>query len=90
MPAIDAAVSDLVAAEHRAGALSLRNSATFLGRATGPVLFAGLAATTGYTPLLLAGAATAVVSGAFALLVGSVVRRRRVPTDEGDSPAGGV
>ena len=89
MPAVDAAVSDLVAVEHRAGALSLRNSATFLGRATGPVLFAGLAATTGYAPLLLAGAVTAVASGALALLVGSVVRRR-TPVEDLDRPAGGV
>ncbi|MFC5969769.1 MFS transporter [Halomarina salina] len=90
MPAIDAAVSGLVTAEHRAGALSLRNSATFLGRATGPVLFAGIAATTGYGPLLLTGAAIAVLSGGLALLVGRVVRRRRVPVEEVDRPARGV
>lgn len=69
MPAVDAAISDLVAAEHRGGALSLRNSLTFLGRATGPVLFAGVAATTGYEPLLLAGGVVALVGGGIAVAV---------------------
>ncbi|WP_168215901.1 MFS transporter [Halorussus ruber] len=54
MPSVDALLSDLVSAEYRAGALSIRNSVTFLGRAVGPILFAGIAATTGYRPLLLA------------------------------------
>lgn len=70
MPAVDAAISDLVATEYRGGALSLRNSLTFLGRATGPVLFAGVAATTGYEPLLLAGGVVAL-AGAGATLLAS-------------------
>ncbi|MFC6731360.1 MULTISPECIES: MFS transporter [unclassified Haladaptatus] len=71
MPAVDAAISDLVTGEYRAGALSLRNSTTFLGRATGPALFAGLAAVTGY-PLLLLGAG--LVSLTLALLIGVALR----------------
>ncbi|WP_435179798.1 MFS transporter [Halorussus sp. AFM4] len=54
MPSVDALLSDLVTTEYRAGALSVRNSVTFLGRAVGPVSFAGIAARTGYRPLLLA------------------------------------
>lgn len=68
MPAVDAAISDLVSTEHRGGALSLRNSLTFLGRATGPVLFTGLAATTGYEVLLLAGGGVALATAGFAVL----------------------
>lgn len=52
MPSVDAAMSDRVPGRYRAGALSLRNSTTFLGRALGPIVFVGLAATTGYRPLL--------------------------------------
>jgi MFS family permease len=52
MPAVDAAVSDRVTREHRAGLLGLRNSTTFLGRATGPVVFTTAAAAVGYRPLL--------------------------------------
>jgi MFS family permease len=88
MPAIDAAVSDLVTADHRAGALGLRNSATFLGRATGPVAFTALAVTTGYEPLLLAGAVAALCIAAVAALAGPVARRRRLG-DEADGPVGG-
>ncbi|MFD1512633.1 MFS transporter [Halomarina rubra] len=89
MPAIDAAVSGLVTTEHRAGALSVRNSATFLGRATGPVLFAGLAATMGYGPLLLAGGVVALLAALLALLAGQVTRRR-ARVEEGERPAGGA
>ncbi|WP_458204429.1 MFS transporter [Haladaptatus sp. NG-SE-30] len=66
MPAVDAAISDLVSSGLRGGALSLRNSTTFLGRAAGPVLFASLAATTGYYPLFVA---SGVVALAIALSV---------------------
>ncbi|WP_338726745.1 MFS transporter [Haladaptatus sp. DJG-WS-42] len=72
MPAVDAAISDVVSGEYRAGALSLRNSTTFLGRATGPALFAGLATVTGY-PLLLLGAG--LVSIVFALVIVAVASR---------------
>ena len=63
MPAVDADISDLVTERFRAGALSLRNSTTFLGRSVGPILFAGLAVTVGYRPLLLAGALVALLCG---------------------------
>lgn len=68
MPAVDAAISDLVVTEYRGGALSLRNNLTFLGRATGPVLFAGIAASTGYGPLLLAGGVVALASSGLIVL----------------------
>ena len=67
MPSVDALLSDLAATEHRAEALSIRNSVTFLGRAVGPFLFAGLGAQTGYRPLLLAAGAVGV-AGAVATL----------------------
>lgn len=53
LPSVDAAISHVASAEFHAGALSLRNSATGLGRATGPLLFTGLATITGYRALLL-------------------------------------
>lgn len=61
LPSVDAEVSDRVASQYLAGALSLRNSTTFLGRTLGPVAFAGIAATTGYAPLLLGGSIAALV-----------------------------
>ncbi|MFC7080791.1 MFS transporter [Halorussus caseinilyticus] len=67
MPSVDALLSDFVTTEYRAGALSIRNSVTFLGRAVGPILFAGVAATTGYRPLLLA-AGVVGVFGALSVL----------------------
>jgi len=63
MPAVDAAISGIVSSRHRAGALSIRNSTTFLGRSVGPVLFAGLAVTTGYRTLLLAAGVVALGCG---------------------------
>jgi MFS family permease len=66
MPSVDAAISGLVSDRYRAGALSIRNSTTFLGRSLGPVLFAGLALSTGYRPLLLG---AGVVALAWSLVV---------------------
>ncbi|MFC7044219.1 MFS transporter [Halobacteriaceae archaeon GCM10025711] len=77
MPAVDAAVSDRVAGTYRAGALSLRNSTTFLGRATGPIAFAGLAVTTGYPTLLLAGGIVALA----AAVVATAARTRPKPVE---------
>ena len=69
MPAVDAAISDLVAGQYRAEAISFRNSTTFLGRATGPVVFAGIAgAVGGYRPLLLASGVVAFVLAGLAVL----------------------
>ncbi|HET7324999.1 MAG TPA: MFS transporter [Halococcus sp.] len=79
MPAVDAGIAALVPARFRAGALSLRNSTTFLGRATGPILFAGLAVMVGYRPLLLAAAALAFGSGLFAILAGGPTKTIAVP-----------
>lgn len=82
MPAVDAAISDLVDAQYRGGALSLRNSTTFLGRAAGPVLFAGVAVMIGYRPLLLAGGIAALASGLIVVLVTG----RNSVADEIESP----
>ncbi|WP_254547425.1 MFS transporter [Halomarina pelagica] len=71
VPAVDAAVSHLVPGRFRAGALSIRNSTTFLGRATGPVFFAGVAAATGYRPLL---GVAAVAALALAVVTLAAVR----------------
>lgn len=78
MPAVDAGISNRVTSRYRAGALSLRNSTTFLGRAVGPVLFASVAVTTGYEPLLgLAG----VVALAGAILLALSTDRRDHPVE---------
>lgn len=68
MPAIDAAVSDRVTRDFRAGLLGLRNSTTFLGRATGPIAFAAAATVSGYRPLM-AVAAAGVLGAAVVMLV---------------------
>ncbi|KAB1193649.1 MFS transporter [Haloferax sp. MBLA0076] len=75
MPAVDAAVSERVTQEFRAGLLGLRNSTTFLGRATGPVVFAAAATTVGYRPLMVV---AAITLGA-AAMVAAVSTRGSVP-----------
>ncbi|MFB6142438.1 MAG: MFS transporter [Halorientalis sp.] len=70
LPSVDDATSDRVPAQYRAGALSLRNSATFLGRAAGPVTFTTLAVGGGYRPLLL-GAGLLALAGAGVLWLSS-------------------
>lgn len=65
LPSIDASLVDRVPADYRAGTMSIRNSTTFLGRAAGPVVFAGLAVTIGLGyQLLLAGAGLIAVAAA--------------------------
>ena len=68
LPAVDAAVSVRIDAEYRAGAFSLRNSTTFLGRFAGPVTFVSVAVGggIGYPRLLL-------TAGVLALAVAVVV-----------------
>lgn len=78
MPAVDAAVSDLVSRDYRAGLLGLRNSTAFLGRATGPVVFAAAATVAGYRPLM-AIAAVGVLAVAIAVIV---LTRSPVATSE--------
>ncbi len=75
LPTVDAALSDRVPLEYRAGAFSLRNSVTFSGRATGPIAFTGLAASDAvdYPGLLLAAAFVAFVAASLAVLA---ARRR--------------
>ncbi|MFC3478872.1 MFS transporter [Halobacterium litoreum] len=75
LPSVDAGLSARVPGDLRAGALSLRNSVTFLGRAAGPLLFAYLAADTGYEPLLTAAGVAALAAVALAT-VGSRLRAR--------------
>lgn len=59
MPSVDAELARLVPVAYRAGALGLRNSVTFFGRATGPVVFTVAAGAVGYpTTMLVAGVAT--------------------------------
>ncbi|WP_135363573.1 MFS transporter [Halosimplex halophilum] len=74
LPSIDAAVSEGVSAEYRAGAFSLRNSTTFLGRAAGPILFTGLASRpgVGYESLLLAAGAVALATALAVALAAAV------------------
>lgn len=64
LPSVDAGLSDRVPRGLRAGALSLRNSVTFLGRASGPLLFAWLAAATGYDRLLAGAGSLALAAAA--------------------------
>lgn len=62
LPSVDAGISRVVSSGMYASALSLRQSATGLGRATGPLLFTALASVTGYRALLLgAGSATLTI-----------------------------
>lgn len=68
-PCVDAAISRLAPPEYRAGALSLRNTMTFTGRATGPVVFTGVAAVTGYGPLLVAAGVGTVCLGAVGMVI---------------------
>jgi ACDE family multidrug resistance protein len=84
LPSVDAAVSDRIPASFRAGALSLRNSTTFLGRASGPFVFAGLAVVMGYPMLLLASGVIALTGA----LLASVVGRSRPKTVGPESTAG--
>lgn len=76
MPAVDAGVSERVTQEYRAGLLGLRNSTTFLGRASGPIVFTSLAIWVGYEMLLAAGsvAILAVAAVAFVVIRGSQQR----------------
>ena len=69
LPSIDAGVSDLVPTQFRAGALSLRGSASFIGRAAGPILFTALAVQSGYRILLLLAGVGALVFGAVLLVL---------------------
>lgn len=63
LPSVDAAIGHIAPPEYRAGALSIRNGTTFLGRSAGPIVYTSLALVTGYSALLLA-------SGVIALAIG--------------------
>ncbi|TFG11270.1 MFS transporter [Candidatus Thorarchaeota archaeon] len=66
LPAIDSQITNCIPEGFRGEALSIRNSATFLGRTTGPILFTAIALVIGY-PLLLIG------SGLVALAIAAVL-----------------
>lgn len=68
LPSIDAAIGRIAPSEYRAGALSIRNGTTFLGRSAGPIVYTTLAIATGYSVLLL-------LSGLFTLAVGAAAIR---------------
>lgn len=76
-PSVDASINAIAPSSYRAGALSLRNSASFLGRGTGPLLFAVAAASVGYRPVLVAFGGII-----FAVGVGALVLTRGRPTIE--------
>lgn len=69
LPSVDAAVNAIAPSSYRGGALSLRNSATFLGRGTGPVAFALVGSVTGYRPLLAVAGVGILAIGVAALAV---------------------
>lgn len=62
-PSVDSSITTIAPASYRAGALSLRNSATFLGRGTGPLLFALAATAIGYRPVLAVSAGVSLAVG---------------------------
>ncbi|AGN02927.1 major facilitator superfamily protein [Salinarchaeum sp. Harcht-Bsk1] len=68
LPTVDAAIGARIDSAHRAGAFSVRNSATFFGRAAGPITFVGLAETdlVGFDPLLLAAGIVALAAAVLA------------------------
>lgn len=74
LPSVDAGLSASVSRDLRAGALSLRNSVTFLGRAAGPVAFAAAAGAAGYDPLLRASGALALSVAALAAIAARLRR----------------
>lgn len=63
LPSVDAAITTIAPSAYRAGALSLRNSLTFLGRAAGPVVFAVAAGAVGYRALFAATGVVLVIAG---------------------------
>ncbi len=82
MPAVDAGVSERVTREYRAGLLGLRNSTTFLGRATGPAVFVTAAALVGYRPLLVVAA-----GGVLAVAVVAALTTRGTVLTRGPGPS---
>ena len=69
LPSIDAGISDRTPAGLRAGAVSLRNSASSVGRGAGPYLFAALAVGSGYRVLLLLAGLGALAFAAVVLVL---------------------
>ena len=71
LPSIDAAIGRIAPPEYRAGALSIRNGTTFLGRSVGPIVYTSLGIVTGYSVLLLSSGVLTLAIGASALVVTS-------------------
>jgi MFS family permease len=68
MPSVDSALSGLFTQDMRAGALSIRNSVTFLGRAAGPVVYTFVSASLGYRRVLLITGVLVLLYGVFSYL----------------------
>jgi MFS family permease len=68
MPSIDSAISGSIVDEKRASILSVRNSTTFLGRTTGPILYTFAASLFGYESVLLFAGLVVILIGLFAFL----------------------
>ncbi|WP_276252821.1 MFS transporter [Halomontanus rarus] len=69
LPSIDAAIGRIAPPEYRAGALSIRNGTTFLGRSAGPIAYTSLAIGFGYSALLLASGVLTLAIGAVTVVV---------------------
>lgn len=79
-PSVDSSINAIAPSSYRGGALSLRNSATFLGRGTGPLLFALAASVLGYRPVL-------AIAGGIILLVGvGAILATRGSSETGSGP----
>lgn len=77
LPSVDAAIGRIAPPEYRAGALSIRNGTTFLGRSVGPIAYTSAAVVTGYPALLLASGVATLGIGGVALLITEAEPRSR-------------
>ncbi|ELZ02428.1 MFS transporter [Natrialba asiatica] len=77
LPSIDAAIGRIALPEYRAGALSIRNATTFLGRSAGPVVYTGLTVLASYAALLALSGIAMLLLGIGAFLVTSSEPRVR-------------
>ncbi len=68
-PSVDASITALAPPNYRGGALSLRNTATFLGRGAGPLVFALAATYVGYRPTLAIAGVVILFIGAGSMVV---------------------
>lgn len=81
LPPLDSSISALAPRRYRAGSLSLRTSAAWLGTTIGPVLFTTLATVSGYRLLLLGGGLGAFLVAGLLSRPGATRRVERVEAD---------